>query len=335
LAEALDLPEPERAMLLAASRRAGAPTAEPTPTEPPAPHRPGHNLPHQLTSFIGRDRDFAELRRLLGCSPLLTLTGPGRVGKTRLALHVAEAVLPEYADGAWLVELAAPPDPQLVPQTVAAALGITEQPGRALIQVLAERLGPKHLLLVLDNCEHLVAACAELADRLLRTCPELRILATSREPLRVPGETTWRVEPLDLPETQTPVEQVAETPAVRLFVERARAVMPAFALTDHTVGPVAALCRSLEGIPLALELAAARVPGLGVQTLARRLDDRLRLLTTGTRTAPARQQTLRAALAWSYDLLGAREQRVFRSLAVFASGWPPGGRRGGAGRARA
>jgi transcriptional regulator with XRE-family HTH domain len=154
LAEALDLPEPERAMLLAASRRAGAPTAEPTATEPPAPHRPGHNLPHQLTSFIGRDRDFAELRRLLGCSPLLTLTGPGRVGKTRLALHVAEAVLPEYADGAWLVELAAPPDPQLVPQTVAAALGITEQPGRALIQVLAERLGPKHLLLVLDNCEH-------------------------------------------------------------------------------------------------------------------------------------------------------------------------------------
>jgi transcriptional regulator with XRE-family HTH domain len=120
LAEALDLPEPERAMLLAASRRAAAPTAEPTPTEPPAPHRPGHNLPHQLTSFIGRDRDFAELRRLLGCSPLLTLTGPGRVGKTRLALHVAEAVLPEYADGAWLVELAAPPDPQLVPQTVAA-----------------------------------------------------------------------------------------------------------------------------------------------------------------------------------------------------------------------
>jgi non-specific serine/threonine protein kinase len=328
LAEALGLSEAERAALLAATRRpgptqAGADTAEPTPTAPPATARPAHNLPRQLTSLIGRDRELAELRRLVMASHLLTLTGPGGVGKTRLALRLAEVVLPDWADGVWLVELAALADPRLVPEAVAATLGIREQPGRALVQTLAERLGPKHLLLVLDSCEHLVDACAALADHLLRACPELRLLATSREPLRIPGETTWRVDPLALPPARAAVEQVADTAAVRLFVERARAVMPTFGLTERTAGPVAALCRGLDGLPLALELAAARAPGLGVELLARRLDDRLRLLATGSRMAPARQQTLRATLAWSYDLLDPAEQRVFRGLAVFAGGWSP------------
>jgi predicted ATPase len=175
--------------------------------------------------------------------------------------------------------------------------------------------------LVLDNCEHLVDACAELAERLLQACPELRILATSREPLRVPGETKWRVEPLEQPGANMTAKQVGDTAAVRLFVERTRAGLPGFALTAGTVTPVARICRGLDGISLALELAAARVPGLGVEPLARRLDECLRLLATGSRTAPARQRTLRAALAWSYDLLDPGEQRVLRGLSVFVGGF--------------
>jgi predicted ATPase len=320
--EALGLAEPERTVMLAASRRAGRTqtNAGPMPTEVTAANRLAHNLPRQRTSFIARERDLVELRRLLATSPLLTLTGPGGVGKTRLALQLAEAVLPEYADGTWLVELAALADPQLVPQSVAAALRIPEPPGRRLVQVLAERLGSKHLLLVLDNCEHLVDACAELSERLLGACPQLHILATSRESLRIQGETMWRVRSLQVPAAGAALQEAGESEAVRLFVERVHAVMASFVLQARNVKDVAVVCRGLDGIPLAIELAAARVPALGVETLARRQHDRLQLLVAGSRTAPARQQTLRATLAWSYDLLNSAEQRVFRGLAVFAGG---------------
>jgi non-specific serine/threonine protein kinase len=309
---------------LAVALRGGAtPEVELEPIESPRRETPAHNLPRQLTSLVGRDRELAELRRLVTTSPLLTLTGPGGVGKTRLALSMAEAVMPEYADGAWLVEFAALSDPRLVPEAVAATLSVREQPGRALVQTLVERLGPKRLLLVLDNCEHLVDACADLADRLLRACRELRLLCTSREPLGIPGEIRWRVSSLTLPETKTlaSAAQLTEYAATRLFVERAQAARPDFRVTDRNVKAIVEVCRRLDGIPLALELAATHVRLLSLEDIAARLDDRFRLLTAGGRTVPPRQQTLRATLDWSYALLQEPELRQFNRLSVFAGGW--------------
>jgi predicted ATPase/DNA-binding CsgD family transcriptional regulator len=254
---------------------------------------------------------------------LLTLTGAGGVGKTRLALRLASKCQSAFQDGVWLVALEALGDPALVPQTLAEVVGVEEEAGRPLMATLAGALQRQRALLLLDNCEHLLDACARLTDTLLRACPQLTILATSREPLGVPGEVTWRVPPLAVPEAShsAAVEALAPVESVALFVERARAALPSFRLTAQNAGTVATICRRLDGIPLALELAAARVRALAPDELLARLDDLFQVLTGGSRTALPRQQTLRAAVDWSYSLLTEAEQRLFRRLAVFASGF--------------
>ncbi len=265
----------------------------------------------------------------------MTLTGPGGVGKTSLALQVAgdlsrapgapgsSGARGPFPDGVWLVELAALTDPALLPQAVATVVEVRERPGRPIEEVLLERLAGRGLLLVLDNCEHLLDACARLLDALLRGCPELRVLATSREALRISGEVAWPVPALAVPDlgaALTP-QAVLAYPAARLFVERARAVEPAYAVSDAGAHALARLCGRLEGNALAIELAAARAPVLSPEQILDRLGDGLRLLSQGSRSAPARQQSLRATLDWSHDLLSARERVLFRRLSVFAGGW--------------
>ena len=281
-----------------------------------------NNLPVQLTSFIGREKEMAEVRHLLDATHLLTLTGPGGTGKTRLALQTAADVLDSFADGVWLVELASLADPALVTQTVAAALAVREQPGRALLDSLLDYLRAKKMLLLLDNCEHLIDACAQLAITLLSGCPNMKMLVSSREALGVAGETAYRVPSLALPDpSQTTLETLAESESARLFVERAQAAQPRFTLTAHNLGAIVQITQRLDGIPLAIELAAARVKVLSAEQIADRLDDRFRLLTGGSRTALPRQQTLRALIDWSYDLLTEPERAAWRQLSVFAGGW--------------
>jgi predicted ATPase/DNA-binding SARP family transcriptional activator len=297
--------------------------------EPPAavaPPRPAsHNLPVPTTSFVGREIEIAEVKRLLKHNRLMTLTGSGGCGKTRLALRVANDLIEEYPDGVWWVELAALSDPALVCQTVAEVLGVREYPGHPLEKTLAGVLWPKHLLLLLDNCEHLAAVCARHAETLLHACPGLQFLVTSREALGITGELTWIVPSLSVPPQQSPaadgVSHVVQYEAVRLFIERAAATLPAFILTDQNAIAVAQICRRLDGIPLALELAAARVKMLSPEQITGRLDDCFSLLTGGSRTALPRHQTLRATIDWSYQLLGKAERILFRRLAVFAGGF--------------
>jgi predicted ATPase/DNA-binding NarL/FixJ family response regulator len=285
------------------------------------------NLPAEPNSFVGRERDLAELARLLGDVRALTLCGPGGIGKTRLALRLACEMVPGFPDGAWLVELADTEDPALVARRVATALGVRDEPDRPLAETLTEALRPRLLLLILDTCEHVVDACAALVQQLLAGCPGLRVIATSREPLRVRGETVWRVPPLALPAApgeftagDLPDEELAQHEAIRLFADRAAAVRPGFTLDAGNYGAVVRLCRTLDGIPLAIELAAARVGALSVEQIAARLGDRFQLLASGDRTAPPRQQTLRAAVDWSYELLTEPEQVLLRRLSVFW-GW--------------
>ncbi|MGH8903999.1 MAG: BTAD domain-containing putative transcriptional regulator [Egibacteraceae bacterium] len=282
-----------------------------------------HNLPAPLTSFIGRELEMAEVRRLVEVGRLVTLTGAGGCGKTRLVLEVAAALLEEHPDGAWFVDLASLTDPALVPHAVAATLGVPEEPGRALADLLVDHLRARRLLLVLDNCEHLVAAVADLADRLLRACAGLRVLVTSREVLGVLGEVAWRVPSLSSPDpdARSSPEELLGYESVRLFLERARAARVERALSEEDLEAVAQVCVRLDGIPLAIELAAARAAVLSVDQIAARLDDRFHLLTTGSRTAPSRHQTLRATVEWSHDLLGPPERILFRRLAVFAGGF--------------
>jgi predicted ATPase/DNA-binding CsgD family transcriptional regulator len=286
-----------------------------------APPAPG-NLPAEPNSFIGRERDLSELALLLSDVRALTLCGPGGIGKTRLAVRLACDLVPEFPDGAWLVELADTADADLLPRRVAATFGILEEQDRPLIATLAEALRARRLLLVLDTCEHIVDACAELVQQLLAGCPSLRVIATSREPLRVRGETVWRVPPLSVPTGLDPLSlaDLARHEALQLFAERASAARSGFALGSENAEAVARLCLTLDGMPLAIELAAARVRALSVEQIASRLDDRFRLLASGDRTAPARQQTLRAAVDWSYELLSEPEQILLRRLSVFA-GW--------------
>lgn len=282
-----------------------------------------NNLPIQLSSFVGRERELAKLKGLLPTTRLLTLTGSGGCGKTRLALQVAADSLDEFWRGVWFVDLAPVTDSTLVSQAVASALHVKEQPNRSVLAALVDYIGPKQLLLLLDNCEHLVDACARLAQTLLQSCPSLRILATSREPLGIQGETTFTVPSLSLPDLspQASSRALFQSDAVQLFVERALAAVPDFALTERNVHSVAEVCRLLDGIPLAIELAAARVKILNVDQIVSRLGDRFRLLTSGGRIAPPRQQTLRAAVDWSYGLLTEAERILLRRLAVFAGGW--------------
>jgi non-specific serine/threonine protein kinase len=284
---------------------------------------PHNNLPLSLTRFIGRERELAAVRAQLGAVRLLTLTGTGGCGKTRLALQVAATTVDDFPDGVWLVELAPLADPALVPQAVAVVLGVSEQSGQPLAATLSLALRPKQVLLLLDNCEHLLDACAELVEMLLTGCPGLVVLTTSREMLGVPGEMAWRVPSLTTPDPQRlpPLDEVLAYDAIQLFVERARLVQPAFAVTEQNGPALAEICRRLDGIPLAIELAAARVTALSVDQIAARLHDRFRLLTGGRRTGVRRQQTLEAAVAWSYDLLTAPERALLRRLAVLAGGW--------------
>jgi predicted ATPase/class 3 adenylate cyclase len=281
-----------------------------------------NNLPMQLSSFIGREEEIAEIKRLLSMTRLVTLIGMGGAGKTRLSLQVAAEVLEEFKDGAWVVELASLSDPAHVPKAVASAMNVSEQPGRPLSETLLDYLRAKSLLLVLDNCEHVLAACAHIAETLLRGCPQMRILVTSREALVVEGETTYGVPSLSLPAGPSlPVERLTEFEAVRLFIDRATAALPSFALTGQNARAVATICQQLDGIPLAIELAAPKVKSLSVEHIAERLHDRFGLLTSGRRTALPRQQTLRATMDWSYDLLSEPERVLLRRLSVFAGGF--------------
>ncbi|MCC7207775.1 MAG: tetratricopeptide repeat protein [Anaerolineae bacterium] len=281
-----------------------------------------NNLPVQLTSFIGREREKADVWQALSSARLLTLTGVGGTGKTRLALHLAADVLSSFPDGVWLAELAPLAGPDLVLQAVAGALKLRRTPGMPLLDLVTDYMRGKSLLLILDNCEHLIDACARLAEHLLRHCPQVKILASSREPLGIAGEVTYTVPSLALPDStaRTPAA-LADYEAVQLFVERAKAVAPRFALTASNAQAVAQICLRLDGIPLALELAAARCKLFSAEQIASRLSDRFRLLTGGSRTALPRQQTLRALIDWSYDLLSEPERALLRQLSVFVGGW--------------
>ncbi len=308
-----------------------------------------NNLPVQLTSFVGREHELAEIKKLLSTTRLLTLTGVGGTGKTRLALQVAADLTglgdPSglFVNGVWFVELAPLSDPALVPQTVASVLNVREEAGRPLMATLTDFLHAKNLLLILDNCEHLLDACAQLATTLLRNCPDVTILATSREALGITGETIFHVPSLALPDVRqvgaglsgsldhvpahigrsqgSPLHDLTQYDSVRLFVDRAVAIKSDFQLTNANAPAVVQICQRVDGIPLALELAAARVKSLSVDDIAARLHNQFRLLTGGSRTALPRQQTLRALIDWSYNLLTEPERVLFRRLSVFAGGW--------------
>jgi predicted ATPase/class 3 adenylate cyclase len=280
-----------------------------------------HNLSPQLTSFIGRERELEEVRRLLSQTRLLTFIGPGGTGKTRLSLQLAAEQLTHFKDGVWLVELAPLMDAAYIFSTIASIFKLREVQGASLIDVLMDYLRGKHLLLILDNCEHLVEVCAKLAEQLLHTCPNLKIIASSREALGIAGETVYRVPSLTLPQKTVQANSLMDYEAVQLFIERATKAHSRFQLTELNAPSVAQICSRLDGIPLAIELAAARVKLFTPEQIAERLDDRFKLLTGGSRTALPRQQTLRALIDWSYTSLNETEQRALRRLAVFSGGW--------------
>jgi non-specific serine/threonine protein kinase len=281
------------------------------------------NLPEPLTSLVGRERERQEVNALLGVHRLVTLTGTGGVGKTRLALSVASGATGRFPDGVWLVELSPLSDRYLVPQAVASALGLKEEAGVELTKTLIAHLRSRQVLVVLDNAEHVLSAAAQLIDGLLRHCPAVRVLVTSREHTGVPGEQTYRVPSLSLPDTKQPLSARAlgEYEAVQLFVERARLHVPQFAFTDRNAEIIATICWRLDGIALAIELAAARLRSMTVDEINERLDHRFALLTGAARMVPPRQQTLRAAIDWSYALLRAEEKRVLCTASVFAGGF--------------
>lgn len=282
------------------------------------------NLPNPLTSFVGRYKEIQEIERLFSSTRLLTLTGVGGCGKTRLAIQVARDGLADFKSGVWWAELAPLSDPALVPQSVAQALGSQESGERTFTEILTAVIRDKSMLIVLDNCEHLIAACAELTEKLLLTCPNLKIIATSREALNVTGETAWRVPSLALPDMRhlPAIEELTRYDAIQLFVQRASAIEPNWKFaTAGSASAIAQICSRLDGIPLAIELAAARTRGLHVEQIAARLDDRFRLLTGSSRTSIPRQRTLQAAIDWSYKLLSENERKLLSRLSVFAGGW--------------
>ncbi len=352
LAQALNLSEPARDELVQAAvprprrRLSGVPSDSPDRRDmpdmlpgpaPPTEHvirvpalvalpRPAPtNIPWPVSSMIGRESELAAIRDLIAedRQRLVTLTGLGGSGKTRLVVQVAADLLPAFVDGAWFVELAPTSDPSFVPRVVAAALGVREARDVSIFDALVGFLRRKHLLLVLDNCEHMIDACATVAERLLTACPDVSILATSREPLQIAGEQRRQVRPLDVPDpiSAASPEVLAGISSVRLFVERARAIDHDFTLTETNAASVAKICTRLDGIPLAIELAASWMGVLTVEQIAERLDDSFRLLAGGTRAGPTRQRTLEAALGWSYDLLTVTEQATFRFLSTFGGGF--------------
>ena len=300
-----DLPRPERvAQLCHADLRNEFP-----PLRTPEPVA-AHNLPPQFTTFVGRADQIRDVRKLLADNRLVTLTGAGGAGKTRLAVEVARRFCEELDDGVWYVDLAPITDPDVVPVAMAHALGLPDQHGRSTMDTLLRFIRGRRMLVVLDNCEHLLGACATLTVALLGTCPGVTIMATSREPIAVPGETTWLVPSLSLLDE-----------AIELFADRARLARPNFSISDNNAAAVREICRRLDGMPLAIELAAARVRVLSVDEILDSLHDRFRLLTGGSRTAVRRQQTLRASVEWSHVLLTDPERALFRRLAAFMGGF--------------
>jgi predicted ATPase/class 3 adenylate cyclase len=282
-----------------------------------------NNLPTQLTSFIGRETEIAEVKQELELHRLVTLTGSGGTGKTRLSLQVAADLLERFDHGVWFVELAPLADPDLIPQTILSVIGIQEQQGKTPLEVLKEYLQEKQMLIVLDNCEHLIEASAQVVNTLLNATPKLKVLASSREALGVKGEASYPVPSLSLPDIKhlPVIEQLSQYEAVRLFIDRALLVAPHFVVDKDNAPFIAQICYRLDGIPLAIELAAARIKMLSVEQISKRLDDRFRLLTGGARTALPRQQTLRALIDWSYDILTENERLLLQRLSVFAGGW--------------
>ncbi len=318
-----DLTRPERIFLL---RHPELPDSYPPLRSLDA--RP-NNLPVRSASFVGRERELLAIKDRLQQTRLLTLKGVGGLGKTSLALQAAADLLDDFPDGVWFADLAPLEEPELVAQTTATALGYREEPGRPLVETLTEGLRDRELLLILDNCEHLIEPCAELAAAILRRCPKVRIVATSRDVLGVAGEQVWPVPPLAVPNVSGRaiaadtdlVTDLLRSEAVSLFVERAQQVLPSFALTAANGPAVAEICRRLDGIALAIELAAARVPMMPPEKIASHLDQSLRLLTKGARTAGRNQATLRSAIDWSHDLCTDDEQRLLRRLSIFHGGW--------------
>jgi len=319
--ELRDLIENDLALLL--TERFAISRSEAAASEPIIEAAPRHNLPLQLTHFIGRERELADLKQAVLTQRLVTLLGPGGAGKTRLSLQAANDSLDVFEDGVWFIELAPINDAALIAQTVAEALSIREEPGRPLTTTLFDRLRTQHTLLILDNCEHLIEACAQFANALLRACANVRLIVSSREALGIAGELSFRVPPLAVPDPrQLPaLDALKQFDAVKLFADRATMALPDFSVTESNAAAIAQICHRLDGIPLAIELAAARVKMLKAEQIAARLDDRFKLLTSGSRTALPRQQTLRAAIDWSYDLLNATERAVMRRLSVCVGGW--------------
>jgi predicted ATPase/DNA-binding CsgD family transcriptional regulator len=281
-------------------------------------NRSGTRLPRQLTTFVGRERELAELGAALTTSPLVTVCGPGGAGKTRLIVAVAQQAAAAFEDGVYLVELADVADPQLVASSVASAMGVRERPDIGVVASLADAIGPAHALVVLDNCEHLAEACAELAVGLLRACPRVQLLASSRQPLGVPGEVAWRLPSLSTPDGDEPAADLARFESARLFLDRARTFQPAFALTPENAPAVARICQLTEGIPLAIELAAGRLTTLSAGQVADQLEDALAVLTSDSSVLPRRQRTLRATIDGSHERLAPGERVLFRRLSVFS-----------------
>jgi non-specific serine/threonine protein kinase len=297
-----------------------------TPPENAAAIRDGgvpNNIPIPRTSFVGREESLGVVDRLLESTRLLTLTGAGGCGKTRLAIEAVRRLANRYPDGVWLVELAPLTDPALIGPTIASAIGARESTGKPVVQILTEHLRTMQTLLVVDNCEHLIAGAAQIVDATLSECPRLVVLATSREALRIAGEVDWRVPSLAIPSARpiAAVEDVVDVESVRLFVERGRAIRTDFGVTSQNASAIAQICRQLDGIPLAIELAATHVNVLPVEQIAARLDQRFQLLRIGSRVALPRHQTLAALIGWSYDLLTDAERALFNRLSVFAGGF--------------
>jgi predicted ATPase/DNA-binding XRE family transcriptional regulator len=317
LFEKLDIPEPERPQWVLFARGMSHMPTQASPGQ----KKPNSNLPASLTSFIGREKELADVIRLINRNRLVTLTGSGGVGKTRFAIKVGEQLLKNYSDGIWWIELASLNDPKLLPQATSRLFGLISQPNIPDIDLLINFLRAKSALLILDNCEHLLDACAHLADTLLKNCPDLTILVTSRVPLEIIGEARYRIPSLRIPDLQDQLDNLREFESVKLFEERAQLIRFDFSLTQENASSVAQICYRLNGIPLAIELAAAKAGVLSTVQIAQQLGESLNLLTGGSRTALPRHQTLRASVNWSWSLLTQAEQRLLRQLSVFAGGW--------------
>jgi predicted ATPase/DNA-binding XRE family transcriptional regulator len=314
--EKLDIPESERPQWISFARGTSG-----FPRSINLANKPITNLPAPLTTFIGREKEQADVMRLIAKHRLVTLTGSGGIGKSRLSMKVGEQIIRDYPSGVWLVELAPILDASLVPHTTALTLGIREDPKRSGIDMLCDSLRERRILFLLDNCEHVLDACAQLINALLKTCPHLKILATSREPLNMTGEAVYRVPSLTLPNPQLILDTFRNYESIQLFAERAQLVQFDFSLTMENVGSVAQICQCVDGIPLAIELAAAKVAVFSTEQIARQLQESFDVLAQGSRTALPRHQTLRASINWSWNLLTEAEQQLMRQLSVFAGGW--------------